>query len=89
MGNSLSWRIFNAAINAERFFGKNPVTRDVKKRPVAKRKPQYLPRSICSRSRNTIRGNPIRSLPSSSHHRRFQNVYSACSASAGRGDPAG
>jgi integrase len=35
-------RIFNAAINAERFFGKNPVTRDVKKRPVPRRKPQYL-----------------------------------------------
>ena len=35
-------RIFNSAISAERFHGKNPVTRDVKKRKVPKRKPQYL-----------------------------------------------
>jgi integrase len=35
-------RIFNSAMSAERFHGKNPVTRDVKKRKVPKRKPQYL-----------------------------------------------
>ena len=34
--------IFNAARGAERFHGENPVTRDVKKRRVPKRKPQYL-----------------------------------------------
>jgi integrase len=35
-------RAINAAKTAERFFGPNPVTRDVKKRRVPKRKPFYL-----------------------------------------------
>ena len=32
----------NAAIDAERFYGRNPITRAVKKRREPKRKPQYL-----------------------------------------------
>ncbi|HXU63085.1 MAG TPA: hypothetical protein VN962_15370 [Polyangia bacterium] len=43
----------NAAIDAERFYGRNPITRAVKKRREPKRKPQYLKPEWVPRSSTT------------------------------------